>query len=62
MMLPQSNAFDALNNRIKSVKTISKFDDGDDDDEDDLYDNQTEHNEEMSQENKKIIIDKYIIF
>ena len=58
MMLPQSNAFDALNNRIRSVKTISKFDDGED--EDDLYDNQTEHNEEISPENKKIIIDKYI--
>jgi hypothetical protein len=35
MMLPQSNAFDALNNRIKSVKIISYFDE--DEDEDDFY-------------------------
>ena len=57
MILPQSNSFDALNSRIKSVKFISKFDE---DDDDDFYDNQKHIDETISEENKKIIIDKYV--
>ena len=58
MILPQSNSFDALNNRIKSIKFISKFDE--DDDDDDFYDNQKYIDETISEENKKIIINKYV--
>ena len=59
MMLPQSNAFDALNNRIKSVKIISYFDE-DEDEDDFLYESKNIKNEEISQINKKIIIEKYV--
>ena len=58
MMLPQSNAFDALNNRIRSIKVISWLDDDDEDDY--LYENKKNNNEEISEANKKIIIDKYV--
>ena len=58
MLLPQSNSFDALNSRIRSVKFITKIDD--DDEDDDLYENKKDIDEELSQENKKAIIDKYI--
>ena len=59
MMLPQSNSFDALNIRIRSVKAISKLEDEDDDD-DDFIDNKNNIDNEISEENKKIIIDKYV--
>jgi hypothetical protein len=58
-MLPQSNSFDALNIRIRSVKAISKLEDEDDDD-DDFIDNKNNIDNEISEENKKIIIDKYV--
>ncbi len=58
MLLPQSNSFDALNSRIRSVKFITKIDD--DDEDDDLYENKKDFDEELSEENKKAIIDKYI--
>ena len=60
MMLPQSNSFDALNIRIRSVKAISKLEDEDDDDDDDFIDNKNNIDNEISEENKKIIIDKYV--
>ena len=58
MMLPQSNSFDALNIRIKSIKAISKLED--EDDEDDFYINKDKIENELSEENKKVIIDKYV--
>ena len=56
MLLPQSNSFDSLNNRIKIIKNIAKFDD---DDDDDFYEKRN-ISDEISPENKKIIINKYI--
>jgi hypothetical protein len=56
MLLPQSNSFDSLNNRIKIIKNIAKFDDEDDDD---FYEKRN-ISDEISPENKKIIINKYI--
>ena len=58
MILPQSNSFDSLNNRIKSVKFISKFDD--DKEDDDIFEDKNDIDEEISQENKIMIINKYI--
>ena len=58
MILPQSNSFDALNNRIKSVKFISKFDD--DKEDDDIFEDKNDIDEEISPENKIMIINKYI--
>ena len=59
MLLPQSNAFDALNNRIQSVKTLSNFDD-DDDYDDSFYNEEEKNNFEISEKDKKQIIDKYL--
>ena len=58
MILPQTNSFDSLNNRIKSVRFIAKFDD-DKDDEDDFYENEKNNEENMTPENKKAIIAKF---
>jgi vacuole morphology and inheritance protein 14 len=58
MILPQCNSFDSLNNRIKSVKFISKFDDGKEDD--DIFEEKKDIDEEISQENRIMIINKYI--
>ena len=58
MILPQSNSFDSLNNRIKIIKNISKFDDEEDDKF--FYEKQKNIDDEISPENKKKIINKYI--
>ena len=58
MILPQTNSFDSLNNRIKSVRFIAKFDD-DKDDEDDFYENEKNNEENMTPDNKKAIIAKF---
>lgn len=57
MILPQSNSFDSLNNRIKIIKNISKFDEEDDKF---FYEKQRNIDDEISPENKKKIINKYI--
>ena len=59
MLLPQSNSFDALNSRIQSVKTLSNFDD-DDDYDDSFYNEEEKNNFEISETDKKQIIDKYL--
>ena len=57
MLLPQSNSFDSLNNRIKIIKSISKIDDEEDDI---LYEKEKALDYEINPENKKTIINKYI--
>ena len=59
MLLPQSNSFDALNSRIQSVKALSNFDD-DDDYDDSFYNEEEKNNLEISEVDKKQIIDKYL--
>ena len=57
MLLPQSNSFDSLNNRIKIIKSISKIDDEEDDI---LYKKQKTIEYKISPVNKRKIINKYI--
>jgi len=59
MLLPQSNSFDALNSRIQSVKTLSNFDD-DDDYDDSFYNEEEKNNFEITETDKKQLINKYL--
>ena len=58
MLLPQSNSFDSLNNRIKIIKSLSKIDD---DEEDDILDKKQKNlGYQLNPVNKRKIINKYI--
>ena len=57
MLLPQSNSFDSLNNRIRIIKSISKIDDEEDDI---IYEKKKTIEYGLSPENKRKIINKYI--
>ena len=59
MLLPQSNSFDALNSRIQSVKALSTFDD-DDDYDDSFYNEEEKNNFEITETDKKQLINKYL--